>query len=103
MKNKKTIDDYRFELNMYLRKAGLEEPSDFIEKLFFIQENLFVKIKFKFVKFKNKICLEYGEEHKNAKRHIDWKRGEPYTYRIDDYHELMNCDEFFARKFSSIQ
>lgn len=29
---KKTIDDYRFELNMYLRKAGLEEPSDFIEK-----------------------------------------------------------------------
>ena len=52
-------------------------------------------------KFKNKICLEYGKEHKNAKRHIDWKRGEPYTYRIDDYHELMNCDEFFARKFSS--
>lgn len=32
MKNKKTIDDYRFELNMYLRKAGMEEPSDFIEK-----------------------------------------------------------------------
>ena len=29
---KKTIDDYRFELNMYLRKAGVEEPSDFIEK-----------------------------------------------------------------------
>lgn len=29
---KKTIDDYRFELNMYLRRAGLDEPSDFIEK-----------------------------------------------------------------------
>lgn len=29
---KKTIDDYRFELNIYLQKAGLEEPSDFIEK-----------------------------------------------------------------------
>lgn len=30
--SKKTIDDYRFELNMYLRQAGVEEPSDFIEK-----------------------------------------------------------------------
>lgn len=29
---KKTIDDYRFELNLYLRKAGLDDPSDFIEK-----------------------------------------------------------------------
>ena len=29
---KKTIDDYRFELNIYLRKAGLDDPSDFIEK-----------------------------------------------------------------------
>lgn len=29
---KKTIDDYRFELNIYLHKAGLDEPSDFIEK-----------------------------------------------------------------------
>lgn len=30
--SRKTIDDYRFELNLYLRKAGVEEPSDFIEK-----------------------------------------------------------------------
>lgn len=32
MRQKKTIDDYRFELNIYLRKAGCEEPDDFIEK-----------------------------------------------------------------------
>lgn len=29
---KKTIDDYRFELNIYLRQAGVEDPSSFIEK-----------------------------------------------------------------------
>ena len=28
---KKTIDDYRFELNLYLMKAGCEEPDKFIE------------------------------------------------------------------------
>lgn len=29
---KMTIDDYRFQLNIYLRKAGVEEPMDFIEQ-----------------------------------------------------------------------
>lgn len=29
---KKTIDDYRFELNIYLTKAGVNDPADFIEK-----------------------------------------------------------------------
>lgn len=29
---KKTINDYRFELNLYLHKAGLDDPQDFIEK-----------------------------------------------------------------------
>lgn len=28
---KKTIDDYRFELNIYLNKAGVEDPMSFIE------------------------------------------------------------------------
>lgn len=29
---KKTIDDFRFELNIYLTKAGVENPMDFIEQ-----------------------------------------------------------------------
>lgn len=52
-------------------------------------------------KFKDKISKKYSEEHQNAKRHIDWNRGNPYTYTIKDYQELITCDEFFARKFSS--
>ncbi len=34
-------------------------------------------------------------------REIDWKRGEPYTYRIDDYDMLMKSSKIFARKFCS--
>lgn len=32
-------------------------------------------------------------------RCIDWKRGNPYVFKVDDYHMLMNSDKLFARKF----
>lgn len=41
MKQKKTLDDYRFELNIYLQKAGCENVEDFIsnyEKLLRLSE-----------------------------------------------------------------
>ncbi len=37
----------------------------------------------------------------NNLRYIDWKRGQPYTFQIEDYDLLMKCDKLFARKFSS--
>lgn len=52
-------------------------------------------------KFKNNIYNEFDDEHKNIKRYIDWNRGEPYTFTIDDYEELINSNCFFARKFST--
>ena len=52
-------------------------------------------------KFKDKIYHESDDEHQNIKRHIDWNRGEPYVFTIDDYQELLNSPDFFARKFSS--
>ena len=36
-------------------------------------------------------------------RLVDWKRGSngsPYTYREEDYYELINSEALFARKFS---
>ena len=35
----------------------------------------------------------------NSLRCIDWKRGGPYTFTIEDYDMLMNSGMFFARKF----
>lgn len=33
-------------------------------------------------------------------RYIDWERGNPYTFNINDWNELNNSDFLFARKFS---
>jgi len=33
-------------------------------------------------------------------REIDWKRGNPYTYKLEDFEILKNSNNFFARKFS---
>lgn len=35
----------------------------------------------------------------NDLRMIDWSRGNPYTYRIDDYEMLISSEKIFARKF----
>jgi hypothetical protein len=38
-------------------------------------------------------------------RHIDWNRSKseiPYIFKIADYEELVNSDNFFARKFSTL-
>lgn len=35
----------------------------------------------------------------NDMRMIDWSRGNPYTYRIDDYEMLSSSGKIFARKF----
>lgn len=32
-------------------------------------------------------------------RYIDWTRGNPYVWKIEDYNRLINSDYLFARKF----
>lgn len=36
---------------------------------------------------------------KDSMREIDWKRGNPYVFRLEDYDFLMKCGALFARKF----
>lgn len=45
----------------------------------------------------------YNIEDNNigSMRLIDWNRGNPYTWKIQDYTELANSDKLFARKFNS--
>lgn len=43
--------------------------------------------------YKNKI------ENDN-KRFIDWNRGQPYTWKSENYEEIINSKKLFARKFS---
>lgn len=38
-------------------------------------------------------------DYKPLMRSIDWLRGSPYTWKINDYKELMESDNLYARKF----
>lgn len=50
--------------------------------------------------YKNVVSLK-NDDYVSIKRFIDWNRGQPYTFRLDDYDLIMNSGCFFARKFSS--
>lgn len=54
--------------------------------------------------FMQTIC--YNSPFKNTMvddnlRAIDWTRGQPYTWRKEDYDELLTSGKMFARKFNS--
>ena len=49
--------------------------------------------------YKNVVSLR-NDDYMSIKRFIDWNRGQPYTFKLDDYDLIMNSGCFFARKFS---
>ena len=51
-------------------------------------------------KFKERLYQDGLTKNNNAcLRKIDWGRGKPYVWRIQDYEELINSGCLFARKF----
>lgn len=51
-------------------------------------------------KFKKDIYdIETRDTFHSCLRSIDWKRGNPYVYRIQDFEELIHSEYLFARKF----
>ena len=45
----------------------------------------------------------FDNDYHACMRLIDWKRGNPYVFGIEDLEELMECDYMFARKFDYIK
>lgn len=41
----------------------------------------------------------YNNNYRACMRYIDWKRGKPYVWRLEDYDKLIHSDYLFARKF----
>lgn len=41
----------------------------------------------------------YDDDRRSCLRFIDWKRGKPYVFRLDDLNELLDSPFLFARKF----
>lgn len=53
-------------------------------------------------KFRDRLYKkEMNNDYIACMRYIDWKRGEPYVFRKEDFQELINSNRIFARKFSS--
>ena len=58
-------------------------------------QTLFINSKFK----NNLYSAEYNNQKNTIKRYIDWNRGKPYTWKKEDFEELINSEALFARKF----
>lgn len=50
---------------------------------------------------KDVYCL--SDEYKGCMRLIDWNRGTPYVYTLNDIKELRDSKRFFARKIENVQ
>lgn len=44
----------------------------------------------------------FDDELKGCQRFMDWQRGRPYTFRKEDFQQLMNSEKMFARKFEDV-
>ena len=49
----------------------------------------------------NNLYKKEDADYSQIMRYIDWKRGNPYTFRKSDYRDLINSNMLFARKFST--
>lgn len=50
--------------------------------------------------FKEKLYNQkFNDDYSSILYCIDWKRGNPYVYKEEDFNELMNSKMLFARKF----
>lgn len=51
--------------------------------------------------FRNKLYKRgiENDDYMACLRYIDWSRGNPYIWRIEDYDQLINSNYLFARKF----
>lgn len=53
-------------------------------------------------RFKEKLYHKhFDNDIHSIMRLIDWNRGKPYTFKIEDYEELKSSDMLIARKFQS--
>lgn len=43
--------------------------------------------------------IAFEDNYMSCLRFIDWKRGKPYVFRLENYDELIESPYLFARKF----
>lgn len=76
---------------------------NYYKKLFYFTQNsdeLFLQTILMNSKFSENIYKADNSCESNS-RYVDWSRGNPYTFTIDDYELLMDTECMFARKFDT--
>lgn len=76
---------------------------DFIYKSFSCgccSDELFLQTVVYNSEFRDRLFYSERQKRNYNMRHLDWKRGNPYVFQLSDFDELMDAEEFFARKFS---
>lgn len=89
-------------ISLDLVKYLLSKEVEFNKKFKYTHfpEELFVQTYVYNSDFKDKLySKKYDDNHDNCMRYIDWKRGNPYTFKIEDLDLLLNSKCMFARKF----
>lgn len=82
--------------------AYILSEEETIKKMFsygFCVDEVFLQTFFMQSPYKDNLFDASGLDCPAFMRHIDWKRGDPYTFRSEDFDELINSDAMFARKF----
>ncbi len=52
--------------------------------------------------FRERLYLPgFLDDYRASARHLDWKRGNPYVFRMEDLPELLRSEGMFARKFDA--
>lgn len=78
----------------------LKEKDDIVKRYrysFCCDEVFLQTFVFEHKEFLQKIYCPH-DQYKSCMRYIDFKRGRPYTFHVDDISELLQADRFFARK-----
>lgn len=90
-----------FSITHELAKELIKQES-LIKKIFKYShcgDELFLQTIARNTAFYEKICNKNTMPEISDTRYIDWRRGNPYVFRNEDYCELKNSDALFARKF----
>ena len=67
---------------------------------YIVKEKAFVLKRFKYTLCPDEIFV-LDDSNEGNMRLIDWTRGAPYVWRRQNYEELLQSEQLFARKFSS--
>lgn len=80
---------------------------DFIHKTFKFTrspDEFFIQTILMNSKFRNTLFYsKFDDNYKSILRYIDWDRGNPYNFTIEDYDEILKSNMFIARKITSLE